>query len=146
MVSHAQVAVLRAALTGDVQALEMLSELSGAASEEELSILATTAFIKAARKRFAPTWSGSDVIRFIGQVRAGRQREHSDIDAAAAEQMLISALGDTPLRGRFDEFAKGYAQAVLLRELTSQLDTEQLHTLLEEAREQANGWLAKHGH
>lgn len=134
-------AVLRAALSGDDRAVDMLSGISGLGPEQELSILTAMMFINAARRRFAPTWSGSDVIRFVGQVGGRDHGEYSDIDAEAAEQMLISALSDKPLRGQFDEFAKGYAQAALLKELTSELDSDQLDALLEEAREQSNRWL-----
>jgi hypothetical protein len=146
MVTNTHVAVLRAALSDDAQILDHQREAPEFDSEpEDLSILIAMTFIQAARIWFAPTWSGSDVIHFVGRVRSRDHGEHADIDAQAAEYMLISALSDQPLRGRFDEFAKGYAQVALLAELTRGLSSDQLNVLLEGAREQANGWLTKGG-
>jgi hypothetical protein len=145
MVRDSHVNVLRAALSDDAQVLDQLGEAPGLDSEPDLPILMAMTFIKAARTWFAPTWSGSDVIRFVGQVRSRDHGEHSDVDAQAAEYMLISALSDKPLRGRFDELAKGYAQVALLAELTRGLSSDQLDVLLEGARELANGRLTEGG-
>jgi hypothetical protein len=145
MVRDSHVNVLRAVLSDDAQVLDQLGEAPGLDSERDLPILIAMTFIKAARTWFAPTWSGSDVIRFVGQVRSRDHGEHSDVDAQAAEYMLISALSDKPLWGRFDELAKGYTQVVLLAELTRELSSDQLDVLLEGARELANGRLTEGG-
>lgn len=142
MVTDIHVALLRAVLSDDARVLELLSDEAVLDSEPDLPILMAMTFINATRRKFAPTWSGSDVIRFVGQIRGRDHGEYSDIDAEAAERMLISALRDQPVQGRFDEFAKGYAQVALLKELTSGLPGDQLDALLQNAREQANGWLA----
>lgn len=141
MATDVQIAALRAALAGDIHAFETPSGAAGLDQDEDFAVLMAVAFVIAARRRFSPTWSGSDVIRFVGQLRARDHGEYSDIDAEAAEHMLLSALSGNPLRGQFDEFAKGYAQVALLTELTSELDADQLDVLVASAREQADHWL-----
>jgi hypothetical protein len=88
----------------------------------------------------------SDLIRFVGQVRARDQGEYADVSASAAEQMLRTALSDEPIDGEFDVVANAYAQAAILAELVSDLDGQHLDTFLGEARVRANRWLAEHAH
>jgi hypothetical protein len=115
-------------------------EAGRTAGEYTTSIRGKT--LAAARRRFPPGWSNADVIRFVGQLRARNQGEQSDVDSGVAEQMLYSALRGEPMGGQFGEFAKGYAQFVLLAELVSDLDARQIDAFLEEARERADRWLA----
>lgn len=142
MVTDAQVAALRAVLTGETRTFDLMGGASGLDYGEEFAVLIAAAFIAAARRQFGPGWSRSNVIRFVGQLRARDQGEYADVSAGAAEQMLISALEGKPLQRQFDEFAKGYAQAAVLTELVSALDEKQLDALLEDARQEANRWLA----
>ena len=123
------VAALRAALAGDAAGFERLAGQSDLAHGQELSGLMAMAFIAAARRRFPAGWSVADVITFVGRVRAG-DNGHPALSPTLAEQMILSALRNAPLHGQPDETATAYTQFVLLRELVSDLDDEQLRTLL----------------
>ena len=142
MVTDAQVAALRAALTGETHTFDLMGGASGLDYGEEFAVLIAVAFIAAARRHFGSGWSRSNVIHFVGQLRARDQGEYADVSAGDAEQMLISALEGKPLQRQFDEFAKGYAQAAVLTELVSDLDEEQVDLLLQDARQEADRWLA----
>jgi hypothetical protein len=143
-VTDAQVTALRAVLTGDGETFDRVGGESGQDYGEEIGILTATAFATAARYQFPSQWSMPDLIRFVGRVRARDQGEYADISASAAEQMLRAALSDEPMHGEFDEVAYAYAQAVLLAELVSDLDAQQLDAFLAEARVQADRHLAAH--
>jgi hypothetical protein len=143
-ITPVQVAALRAALTGDEEAFEHLSAGPGVADGREFPILMASAFVAAARERFPPGWSGGDVVRFVGHLRARSEGALEDLSATAAEQMLPSILRGEPMGGQFDDFMKGYAQFALLAELVRDLSEQELSTFLAEAREQADAWLAQH--
>lgn len=129
-VSLAQVTALRAALVGDEEVFERLIASPGAADGQEFPTLVATAFVAAARRRFPPGWSGGDVVRFVGHLRAHGMGSHEDLSAAAAEQMLLSSLRGQPMGGQFDDFMSGYAQFALLTELVRDLSEQELSTFL----------------
>jgi hypothetical protein len=143
-VTDDQVSALRAVVTGDAAALDRLGGESRHNYGEEFPVLMAVAFIAAARRHFSVSWSSSDLIKFVGRLRARDDGEYADIDASAAEQLLFAALRDVPMRREFDEIAKAYAQFTILAELVSELDHEQLETFLADAREQADLWLLQH--
>jgi hypothetical protein len=145
-VADAEVAALRAALSGDSETFDRLADASDRDYGDGFGILMATAFVAAARHRFPGEWSVSDLITFVGRARAHDQGERADINASAAEQMLLTALTNqlVPMRGKFDQIAKGYTQAAILAELVSDLDGQQLDAFLTEARVRANRWLAEH--
>ena len=143
-VTPAQAATLRAALVGDDDAFERLSAGPGLADGQEFPILVATAFTAAAQRRFPPGWSGGNVVRFVGHLRARDEGAYEDLSATAAEQMLLSTLRGEPMGGQFDDVMKGYAQFALLAELVRDLSEQELSTFLAAAREQADAWLAQH--
>ena len=143
-VTPAQAATLRAALVGDDDAFERLSAGPGLADGREFPILMATAFTAAAQRRFPPGWSGGDVVRFVGHLRARGEGAYEDLNATAAEQMLLSTLRGEPMGGQFDDVMKGYAQFALLAELVRDLSEQELSTFLAAARERADAWLAQH--
>ncbi|MGH3250573.1 MAG: hypothetical protein ACRDOI_30800, partial [Trebonia sp.] len=108
-------------------------------------ILVATAFVSSVQRRFPRDWSHGDVVQFVGHLRARNQGACKDLSAAAAEQMLLSVLRGEPMSGQFDDFMKGYAQFALLTELVRDLSEQELSTLLADAREKADTWLAQHG-
>jgi hypothetical protein len=139
-VTSVHVAALRAALAGDGESFERLSASLGA-EDQELPVLMATAFVAAAQWRFPLGWSGGDVVRFVGQLRARGEGAHEGLSATAAEQMLLSVLRGQPMDDQFDEVTKGYAQAALLAELVRDLNEQELGTFLAEARAYADAWL-----
>jgi len=142
-IAPVQVAALRAALAGDEGDFERLSAGPGVADGQEFPILVATAFAAAVQRRFPPGWSGGDVVRFVGRLRARNEGALKDLSATAAEQMILSVLRGEPMGGQFDDVMKGYAQSALLAELVRDLSEQELSTFLTEAREQADAWLAQ---
>lgn len=142
MVTDTQVAALRAVLTGDDDTFDHLSMDPDITTGNGFSALTAAAFVAAARRRFPGDWSASDVIRFVGQVRARSDGQQADVNAAAAEHLLLSALRGTPANGTFAEETKGYAQVALLTDLVSDIEHQQLDVFLNYARTQADQWLA----
>jgi hypothetical protein len=140
-ITAGHIAALRAALAGDGSAFERLADQSGSAYSQDLPYLMAMAFVAAVRRRFPDGWSVADVIKFVGQVRGG-DGGHSALSPTLAEQLILSALRNAPLRGQPDETAGAYTQFVLLQELISDLDDEQLSMLLAQARDDAEriGW------
>jgi hypothetical protein len=143
-VTPAQVAALRAALSGDEDAFDRLSSDPDVAGSEGFPILMAAAFVAAAQRRFPPGWSRGDVVRFVGRLRARGGGALEDLSATAAEQMLVSILRGELMDGQFDDFVKGYAQFALLAELVRDRSEQGLSTFLAESREQADAWLAQH--
>jgi hypothetical protein len=143
IVSGAQVAALRAALAGDGQAFECLAgQFATASGEEGFGVLTASAFIRAARRRFASGWSIGDITKFVGALRARNEAEQADVHAGAAEQVLLGALRGRPTRSEFGELEEGYAQFAVLAEMVRDLDEQGLDALLKEACEQVGGWMA----
>jgi hypothetical protein len=103
--------------------------------------LLATALINAIRYQFSTQWSLADVIRFVGQARV--RFDTYDLSPTMAEQILLAALRNVPLSPKFDEDIKSCAQITLLAALTDSLHEQQVDALLQEAREQANRWLAR---
>src|SRR5262249_11863019 len=108
IVTDRQVAGLRAAPVGDDGTFERLGGESDQDYGDAFGVLMATAFILATRRRFPGGWSSADVIRFVGQVRAGYDDEDDSIDPGAAEHLLLAALRDTPTPGGIDEETKAH--------------------------------------
>jgi hypothetical protein len=66
--------------------------------------------------------------------------------AEPADEATLSVLRGQSMAGEFDENTKGIAQVALLTELVSDLDEQESSAFLAEVREQADAWLAQHGH
>jgi len=109
MITDVQMAALRAALTGDAEALDRLGSRYGWDYGGEFAALTAKAFVAAARRHFPSDWSSADVIRFVGRLRARKQGKKADVDAGAAEHMLVSSLSGLPMRGQFSDLDTGYA-------------------------------------
>jgi hypothetical protein len=142
-VTPAQAATLWAALTSDEETFERLAAAEDFLNGGGFPILVAAAFVAAVQRRFPPGWSGGDVVRFVGRLRARNEGAYEDLSATAAEQMLLSVLRGEPMGGQFDDFMKGYAQFALLAELVRDLSEQDLSTFLAGAREQADAWLAQ---
>jgi hypothetical protein len=144
-VTPAHVAALRALLTGEDETFERLAVAPDFRDGEGFPILVVNAFYAAAQRRFrAGEWSASDVVRFVGNLRARTEGQLENLSATAAEQMLIRALSGAPLAGEFDETTRAVAQMALLIALVSELNHQELDTFLAGARARADAWSAQH--
>jgi len=102
------VAALRASLIGDEQTFTRLStELQaregGEHSGDIYSALTGMALFIAARRRFPNGYTGADVVRFVGHVRATFADSANDIDPRVAERTLRGALGDAAAAENLDK-------------------------------------------
>jgi hypothetical protein len=137
------VTALRAALSDDAALFEFMEGRADADQGREFPALMAAAFIIAVRSRFPGEWSAADVIKFVGQVRARNSDTYGDLRPSLAEQLVLAALRGAAVSSQADETAVAYLQFVLLKDLTSGLDDEQLRTLLAAARDDANQWIAQ---
>jgi hypothetical protein len=141
-VSRHHVAALQAALAGDAGSFDRLDHGLDLSEGREFPTLLSTAFIIAARLRFAGDWSTADVIRFVSQARI-RDGNRTTVSPTLAEQLILSALRDTPLSVPADEIATAYTQFILMKSLVTDLDDERLSLLLAQAQDSANQWIAE---
>lgn len=100
---------------------------------EGLGELLLAAFTVAARRRFSPTWSQAEIIRFVAGVRSRSDQMAALLSPLAAERQLRSALGQevTPYP---DMETRGRAQMTLLGVLTSDYTSHELAAMLSDAR------------
>jgi hypothetical protein len=146
VVTKEYVAALRASLTGDDDTFAQLSahlqSRDGPDSGTAYAALEATALTLAARRRFSPAYTASEVIRFVAQVRAVIGDE---VDPLTAERVLLGVLGDPASAERPDEHAVALAVPALLLVLVAQerLSGEDLEALLAQAQAMANRMLAE---
>jgi hypothetical protein len=143
-VTDLEMAVLHGQITGnDETAQRAFSEqlaLSGDASG--LAVLLYAAFVIAARRKFGPGWTRSEVIRYVAQVRALLCEQPGLLNPQTAEDELRSALGE-PITTTHEVGAVAAARLFLLLALVASLDLddEAVANLLGEARDMANRML-----
>jgi hypothetical protein len=90
-------------------------------------------------RRFGSDYTQSDIIAFVGSVRARSERVSESLDPEVAERMLNAALGDASTQGLSRE-AKASAQILLLAGLIADehLDDAGLDAFLADARKLAD--------
>lgn len=146
MVTEEYVAALRAFLTGEDDAFSQLGARlqarDGPGSGNVYAALQAMALTLAARRRFAPACSASEVIRFVAQVRTVMGDE---VDPLTAERVLRGVLGEPASAQALDEHAKALVVPALLLVLVGQdnLPDVDLEALLAQARVMANRMLAE---
>ena len=143
-VTDDHVAALRAYLSAgsDDEAAEaerLFMLLAEAGTAEGIGELLYAMFVIAARRRFSPTWTHAEIIRFVAGVRALVSERPDALDARAAEHQLCAALGEKQV-GYPDEEARARSQVVLLEALiqSAELDDAGLNELLAEGRRLAD--------
>jgi hypothetical protein len=137
------VTALRAALNGDAAAFEHMERQVDLGHSQEFPALMAAAFTAAVRSRFPGEWSVADVVRFVGRMRAGSSDAYGSLNPSLAEQLTLCALRGAPIHNQYDEVAKAYTQFMLLKDIASGLDDQQLEMLLTRARYDADRWLAE---
>jgi hypothetical protein len=143
-VTDEQVAALRAYLgvttdAEDEETQELIQRLSRPGAGGSVPELVYAAFVIAARRKFFPAWTRSDVIRFVAQIRALLSEQPDLLDPTAAEHQLRSALGET-LTSYPDAEAGARAQVILLDAVDQceELDDAGITELLNQARTMAD--------
>jgi hypothetical protein len=144
-----QVAALRSYLSAGTDAEADDAErrfltLARTGSLDGVEILVYGAFAAAARRRFSPTWTSADIVRFVADFRSSSAEAASLITASAAENQLRGALGEK-LTTRPDEETRARAQLILLAALTVGFVPHELDELLAEGRTLADSLAAADG-
>jgi hypothetical protein len=136
MVSDDHVAALRAHLGFRPEEFEPLHErLIQTGGLAGYGALVHGAFVSAVRRRFAPAWAVSAVVRFVTTARIHLCEADIDIDPQVSEVLIRRALGErVPVE--LDAEAVGRAQIFLLSELIADegLDEAGLEEFLVDAR------------
>lgn len=100
---------------------------------EGLGELLLAAFTVAARRRFSPTWSSAEIVRFVADVRSSSDEMAALLAPLAAENQLRLALGARIVPDP-DMEARGRAQMLLLGALTRDYTPDDLAAMLVDAR------------
>lgn len=111
------------------------------------SFLMYCALAKAAHRRFSPTYSFPQIIRYVADLRLSLGEDAHELNPRVAEGVLRYALGDKTLSAR-PPFGAGQvtmarAQFYLLMALVfeADLDDAQLEELVKDSIEYASEWL-----
>jgi hypothetical protein len=90
-VTDEQVTALRAFLAFDPSCQRLFGELSGSGRVHGFGELVYAAFVTAARRPFAPTWTSAQVVRFAGRLRMILRTHGVDLHPRAVEILLRQA-------------------------------------------------------
>lgn len=147
-VTDLEMEMLRAQLAGEDDAAQraFTSQLAETGDVSGLGMLLYTAFVIAARRKFAPTWTRADVIGYVAHIRAMLSERPDILDPITAEDELVAALGGN-VTAAHDKGAKAAAWVILLLALAASLnlDDDAACALLKEARQPADQLLARVG-
>jgi hypothetical protein len=83
-VTDEQMTALRAFLAFDPSYQRLVGELSGSGRVHGFGELVYAAFVTAARRRFSPTWTSAQVVRFAGRLRIVLRAYDVDLDPRGA--------------------------------------------------------------
>jgi hypothetical protein len=111
------------------------------------SFLMYCALAKAAHRRFSPTFSHPQIIRYVADLRLSLEEDAHELNPRVAEGVLRYALGDKTLISRppfgADQVTMVRAQIYLLLGLISEMDLNdaELEQLVKDSTEYATEWL-----
>jgi hypothetical protein len=105
-----------------------------------IEVLVYGAFAAAAQRRFFPSWTSADVVRFVADFRSSSPAAASLISASAAENQLRGVLGEK-LTTRPDEETRARVQLMLLAALAAGFTRQELDELLADGRTLADAAL-----
>jgi len=148
-VTSSQVAALRAWLTARTEDEIMDAErgfltLSRTHHLDATGTLVYGAFAAAARRRFFPTWTSADIVRFVAGFRGSSAEAAELLSASAAENQLREVLGEEQGIVPSEE-DRARAQFLLLAALTVTLGPQELDQVLAEGRALADSLPQSHG-
>lgn len=142
-VTDEQVTALRAFLAFDPSYQRLVGELSSGGRVHGFGELVYAAFVTAARRRFSPTWTSAQVVRFGGRMRMVLRVYDLDLDPRAIEILLRQALGER-VASDYDDGTHALVMLFGLGELVSdeRFDETGLDAFLADARALADARLA----
>jgi len=127
-VTDDQAAALRAYLTAHTDIAASDAErrfltLAKTGRLDEIGALVCGAFAAAVRRRFSPTWTSPELVRFVADFRSSSAEAAELLSPSAAENQLREVLGDKQAV-RPPEEARARAQFLLLAALCATLRIE----------------------
>lgn len=145
-VTDEQMTTLRVFLAFDPLYERLTRELAASGQRYGFAELVHSAFVTAVRRRFAPTWTSAQIVRYTAHVRNGLRPAGVDLDSQATEILIRQALGDHVV-SHHDDNTHAQVMLFVLGELISEehLDDAGLGTFLAEARVLAEARLAAQG-
>jgi hypothetical protein len=142
-ITDTQVAALRAFLVRDTEETVPLAYQLGDEAMQGYVLLSDAALSVAAGRRFSPTFTSADLVRYVASVRSSRlaDGDQYDFDPIVGETVLRHSLGQTvtqtlELEPRLRAVIT-LLDALAETELSSEAD---LDDLLAEARQLADRW------
>ena len=138
-INNDQIAALRAYLTGDAESCtRILGRLDHAARLDYVTLV-SAAFFEAVEQRFARDASTTEVVAFVGNVRARSEHLANSIDPGIAERLIRDVYTDEGVSDISDE-TKGSHHALLLAGLVADegYDEAGLDEFLDKARKLAD--------
>lgn len=133
-------ATIRAFLIGDAdEGARLATRFAEKGEVKGYSELVYAAFAIAARRRFSPTWTVAQIVRFVTDTRMTLLQDGLDIDPCTAETLIRRVLGDG-IDVRLEEEASARAQIFLLLTLIDDegLDDAGIDAFLVQARSLAD--------
>jgi len=127
-------------ITGEqVAALRAQLEPDADEHSDDFRALLSAAFHVAVRRRFTDRTRASDVIEFVGEIRAESTAAATAIDPRTAERMILAVAGDEEV-GDITAGVRFEQQVALLTEMIP--GAGELDAFVADARELADQWLA----
>lgn len=142
-VTDDQAATLRAYLAGNFQEHDRLhGQLDPVAARTGYSALISAGFVLAVERRFAKNSADTDVVKYVGDLRARSERLGEDIDPDAAERLIRAVYTDEQIDDLDSEIRLG-TQFLLLTALIvdEELDDAGLDKFIAQARALAVEWI-----
>ncbi|RFS86550.1 hypothetical protein D0T12_08265 [Actinomadura spongiicola] len=141
------VKALRLLIEGHREAAKYLESAKDDIDAVAYTAVVYSAFTVAVRRRFSPTYTKSQVINYVADLRASLDENASQISPRVAESMILAALGDEKHKERepygADLSILVTTELSVLIDLVygAGLDEVGLEGFLREAAEHARGWL-----
>jgi hypothetical protein len=108
------------------------------------------AFCVAVRRRFSPTYTVGEIVRFVADVRIKAHEDTGLINPLVAEDMIRRVVGAPPLENGEPEDVRAalYAEVFVLLHLVGEADFDRagLEQFIEEATAYTERWLAARRH
>jgi hypothetical protein len=132
---------MRYALTGDIDGYKRIIARLDRTAKESSGVFVVASFFRAAYRRFGENGAASDVVAFVGKLRA-EYGLVEEINPRIAERLLLATFTDEQIDDIDDEI-KGSHYMLLLGALVKQSDfsESELEEFLADARNLADEWL-----
>lgn len=147
-IGEEHVEALRAYLAGDTEAWHAIqSEMTTDETAAGYMSLIYAAFATAVRRKFSPTYTTPDIVRWVADLRIALGEDGEQLNARVVENLIQDVLGDPASReheGLNDPYAVVPAECATLSVLVgeAEFDGAGLEEFIADAAEFARDWVA----